>query len=311
MSASVEVTRPHLAKKDIDIGLLRTFVAVSESSTFLAAGHRLSKTQSAVTQQMQRLEQQLGIALFERLGRSKTLSVSGQKLLKQAYALLSLHDEVVRSVQDASPFGHLRIGAPYDVSDSILPLLLTRIAKEIPHVDAQITIDHSPMLMESLHRGEIDMIISTREDKNLDGFVLRESPIVWLCAEQYRHDRRATLPLILADGPSLFAKHALVALEDNQIPWRQAFLSSNLVAIKSAVQAGLGVTARGVESRTSGMRILTQADGLPPLPSITYYLWIRPNSVNPFVRHAFELIKTRLRPTRTRALRGQTRAQSV
>lgn len=292
MSPGNELLSQNPLNVNIDMELLRTFVAISEASSFSAAGVRLNKTQSAVSQQMQRLENQLGLPLFEKSGRSKQLSPHGQKLLKHASQLLAMHDETVRSMYDNSLTGHLRIGAPYDVADSILPMLLSHIVKATPHIDVEIKIEHSAVLMEALHRGEIDMCISTREDDKLEGAILRTSPIVWFCSEHYNYDRRAPLPLILADGPSLFARYALAALEEHQVPWRQAFLSSNLIAIKSAIHAGLGVTARGIEALAPNMRILGEKDGLPTLPTISYYLWIRPKAVNPFVRQAYSILKS-------------------
>lgn len=276
----------------LDIGLLRTFVTIAESSSFSTAGIRLNKTQPAISQQMQRLESQLGLALFDKSGRTRQLSTHGQKLLQHAHQLLAVHDETLRAVYNNSITGHLRIGAPFDVSDTILPMLLSHIVKAAPNIDIEIKIEHSAMLMEALHRGEIDMIISTREDDKLEGGILRTSPIVWFCSEHYRYDRRLPLPLILADGPGLFAKYALKVLEEHRIPWRQAFLSSNLIAIKSAIHAGLGVTARGIEALAPDMRTLGEKEGLPPLPSISYYLWIRPRAVNPFVRQAYNILRT-------------------
>ncbi|WP_416414272.1 LysR substrate-binding domain-containing protein [Pantoea sp. App145] len=276
---------------NLDIELLRTFLTIAESSSFSTAGAKLNKTQPAISQQMQRLEHQLGLSLFDKNGRTKRLSIHGQKLLQHAYQLLAIHDETIRSVYNSSITGHLRIGAPFDVSDTILPMLLSHIVKAAPNIDIEIKIEHSAMLMDALHRGEIDMIISTREDDKLEGGILKTSPIVWFCSEHYRYDRRMPLPLILADGPGLFAKFALKALEEHRIPWRQAFLSSNLIAIKSAIHAGLGVTARGIEALSPDMRILSEKDGLPPLPQISYYLWIRPRAVNPFVRQAYNILR--------------------
>jgi len=279
-------------KIHLEIALLRTFVTVAESSSFSVAAERLNKTQPAISQQMQRLESQLGLSLFDKTGRTRQISMHGQKLLQHAHQLLAIHDETLRAVYNNSITGHLRIGAPYDVADTILPMLLSHLVKSAPNIDIEIKIEHSAILMEALHRGEIDMIISTRQDDKLEGGILRTSPIVWFCSEHYRYDRHKPLPLILADGPGLFAKFALKALDQHQIPWRQAFLSSNLIAIKSAIHAGLGVTARGIEALSPDMRILGKEEGLPPLPSISYYLWIRPRTVNPFVRQAYNILRS-------------------
>jgi DNA-binding transcriptional LysR family regulator len=99
------------------------------------------------------------------------------------------------------------------------------------------------------------------------------------------------IPLILVDEPSIYRRYAIEALERADIAWRQAYLASNLIGIKAATRAGLGVTARSMEMLGPDMRVLGEADGLPRMPDVTYYLWIRPNTVNPLARRAYELIR--------------------
>ena len=130
-----------------------------------------------------------------------------------------------------------------------------------------------------------------RSDPNLEGFALRTSPVWWICSAQYIHSPSEPLPLILVDEPSIYRRYALEALERANIPWRQAYLASNLIGIKAATRAGLGVTPRSMEMLGPDMRVLGETDGLPRLPDVTYYLWIRPNTANPIARKAYDLIR--------------------
>ena len=70
---------------------LKTLIAVAQEGTFAAAGNKIGLTQAAVSAQMKRLEQELGIALFERKGRAAILTQRGQETLKQAHTLLTLY----------------------------------------------------------------------------------------------------------------------------------------------------------------------------------------------------------------------------
>ena len=81
------------------------------------------------------------------------------------------------------------------------------------------------------------------------------------------------------------------ALERRQIPWRQVHNSSSPLGVKAALRAGLGVTARSMELVGPEVRILGEQDGFPKLPEINYYLWMRPQSLNPHVRRAFKLLQ--------------------
>ncbi|WP_457280316.1 LysR substrate-binding domain-containing protein [Polaromonas sp. P5_D5] len=280
--------------KTLDLELLRALVAIDEQDSFASAAVQLGKTQSAVTQQMQRLEDQIGHPLFEKHGRQKRLTPHGLKLLGYARHLLAINDDALRSLQQGNLEGVLRIGAPHDVADTMLPTLLAQVARASPLLQLDIHVGRSPFLMESLKRGEIDMTISNRNDPALDGVVLRTSPTVWLCSASYVHDRAKPVPLILVEGPSVFHRLAREALDAAGIPWSPSYTASSLIGIKAALRAGLGVTARGIEMAGSDLRVLGENDGLPRLPELDYYLFVRKNVINPVTRKVFEMLKSNL-----------------
>ncbi len=290
----------------LDLDALRTLTVIQEKDGFAAAAVHIGKTQSAVTQQMQRLESQLGRAIFERRGRQKRLTPLGLRLLDYARHLLAVNDEALRSLQQGSLEGVLRIGAPHDVADNMLPPLLAQVARVSPLLQIDIHVGRSPFLMESLHRGEIDMTISNRYDPTLEGVVLRNSPTVWLCSASYVHDSGKPIPLVLADGPSLFRRLAQEALDDAGIHWSPSYTSSSLIGIKAALRAGLGVTARGVEQVDSEFRVLGETDGLPRLPDVAYYLFVRKNVVRPLTRRVFDMLKSNMRLLRSNERRFRT-----
>ncbi|HSV48635.1 MAG TPA: LysR substrate-binding domain-containing protein [Ramlibacter sp.] len=278
----------------LDLELLRALVAIDAHDSFAAAAVHLSKTQSAVTQQMQRLEDQIGHALFEKQGRHKRLTPHGRKLLDYARHLLSINDEALRSLQQGNLEGMLRIGAPHDVADTMLPPLLAQVARASPLLQLDIHVGRSPFLMESLKRGEIDMTISNRHDATLEGVVLRTSPTVWLCSASYVYERAKPVPLILVEGPSVFHKLAREALDTAGIRWTASYTASSLIGIKAALRAGLGVTARGVELVGADLRVLGENDGLPRLPDLAYHLYIRKNVISPLTRRVFDMLKGNL-----------------
>lgn len=277
--------------KNLDIDLLRTLVTIQGTNTFSEAAVRLSLTQSAITQQMKRLESQLGFALFQKKGRGRVLTPQGMQLFDYGRRMLALNDEAIRTLGQQQMEGTIRLGAPLDVADTILPPVLTHIARHAPKVRLVIRVDRSPFLMDALKSDDIDLTISTRRDADLRGFVLRASPTAWICAADYVHNRRAALPLILADEPSIFRKIALEALETTKLKWRLNYVAPTLVGIKAAVRAGLGVTARSVELLGADMRVLGEADGLPALRGVTYSLWTRADTISPLTLHIYEMLK--------------------
>jgi DNA-binding transcriptional LysR family regulator len=288
----------------LDLELLRSFAAVVSHHSFAAAAVHLERTQSAITQQMQRLEEQIGHPLFAKQGRQKRLTEHGERLLSYAHHMLALNDEALRSLRQGQLEGNLRIGAPHDVAETMLPLLLTEVARTSPLLQLDIHIGRSPYLMTSLKSGEVDMIISNRADaqSQFEGVVLRNSPTVWLCAAGYVHDPAKPVPLIMADGPSIFRRLGHEALDAAGVAWTPRYTSSSLIGIKAALRGGLGVTARGVEQLDAGLRVLGAGDGMPRLPDLAYHLYVRSHVVNPVTRQVFETLKKHLRLPRADAV---------
>jgi DNA-binding transcriptional LysR family regulator len=278
-----------------DLELLRSLSAIVAHDSFAAAAVHLGRTQSAVTQQMQRLEEQVGHSLFEKQGRQKRLTEHGQRVLVYARHLLAINDEAMRSLQEDQLEGVLRIGASDDVADTLLPPVLAEIARHSPLLQLDIRLGRSPFLMDQLQRGEIDMTISNRAEDRVEAVVLRSSPTVWLCASSYVHDLSKPIPLITTDGPSIFRRMSLEALDAAGIAWTPRTTTSSVMGIRAALRAGLGIAARGVEQIDSGLRVLGASDGMPALRDLVYWLYIRNNVINPVTSKVFENLRDRLR----------------
>jgi len=280
--------------QSLDLELLRTLMAVAEQGSYGGAGDKVFRTQAAVSQQMRKLEDTVGVPIFEKEGRNKRLTRQGEVLLEYAKHLMAINDEAIRALREGDLEGGLRIGSPVDISDTILPLVLSSIARWSPRLRIGVHVSRSPVLMEALKRGELDLTLSTRKDPSLEGVIVRSSPTVWICSADYVHNRGQPMRLILADEPSIFRRIALQALEESEVAWQQSYEASSLVGIKAAVNAGLGVTARSVELLGPGMRVLGEEEGLPPLPNVQYFLWTRRDVINPVTRQVFEMIKSSL-----------------
>ncbi|MGU0161641.1 LysR substrate-binding domain-containing protein [Escherichia coli] len=84
----------------------------------------------------------------------------------------------------------------------------------------------------------------------------------------------------MLDDRSPFRDMVLATLNKADIPWRLAYVASTLPAVRAAVKAGLGVTARPVEMMSPDLRVLSGVDGLPPLPDTEYLLRHDPSSNN-------------------------------
>jgi DNA-binding transcriptional LysR family regulator len=280
--------------RNIDLDLLRTFVAVVECHSMRSAATEVRRSQAAVTQQMQRLAEQLGRPLFERAGRGVQLTAEGQKLLGYARRMLALHDEMLYALSGLGPSGQIRLGAPHDVTESILPDLLTRLAQRYPDLQVAIHTGRSPDLLKALRAGELDLTIAIALDEpDMRSVVLRTSPIVWLAASTFQFDPREPLPLIVAEDWTYFRRMAIETLDRAGMPWRIHYTAPNVVGIRAAVRAGLGVMARSIEMLGPDLRVLGNAERLPPLPDVSFRLYLGPRNVSPLARQIFESIEQR------------------
>jgi DNA-binding transcriptional LysR family regulator len=209
---------------------------------------------------------------------------------------MAIHDEAVRVLRQGDLQGHLRVGAPHDVADTVLPPLLSEVVRNWPMLQVSIQVGRSPFLTDALRRGELDLAISNRADDEFEGLTLRSSPTVWLCAADYVLDRGGPIPLVMVDGPSIFRKLGQDALEAAGIAYTQRYTSSSLIGIRAALRAGIGVTARGVEQLDASLRVLGPKEGMPALPDLVYSLYMRRHVANNVTREVFEYLRTRLRP---------------
>ena len=279
----------------LDLDFVRTFVAVADYGGFAAAAEQVHRTQSAVTQQMARLEEQLGVELFHKVGRTKRLTEHGVRLLDYARRLLALNDEAVESLAAPDLRGPLRIGSIYDATEYLLPPLLARFNLLYPNLQIEVHVDRSARLMPVLKRGDIEIALTaalTQDDPDPahPSVRLRSSPLIWMAAADYVHDPTQPVPLVLPDEPSSYRATALAALEANGIRWRIRHVSTSLAfsSLRAAMRAGLGITIRLVEMMAPDLRALGEADGLPRLPEMCLDLYLRDEHVSQPARRLFE-----------------------
>lgn len=276
---------------NLDLDLLRTFVAVADLNTFAAAAAAVCRTQSAVSQQMQRLEQLVGKELFARHGRNKLLTEHGIQLLGYARKILRFNDEACMSLMFSNLQGVLTLGASDESADTILPFLLNRIGSVYPKLALDVSVKRNAFMIEMLKENEVDLVVTTHRPGQFNCLTLRTSPTHWYCAAEYVLQQGEPVPLVLLDDPSPFRDMVLAALNEANIPWRLAYVASTLPAVRAAVKAGLGVTARPVEMMSPDLRVLGKSDGLPPLPDTEYLLCHNTSSNNELAKVVFEAME--------------------
>ncbi|WP_228126830.1 LysR substrate-binding domain-containing protein [Candidatus Viadribacter manganicus] len=259
--------KPRLVNLDLD--LLRAFVAVAESQSFTRAGARLGRTQSTISLQIKRLEESVNAELFSRDPRNVTLTGHGEALLVQARRLLRLNDEIIGEMFEHSLEGEVRFGAPEDFATTHLPGILGDYARAYPHVSLQVTCDLTLRLMDKLSQGELDLALIKREPMGADGGVpVWREELVWVGAGEDVLPAAAPAPLIVAPAPCVYRKRATSALDKANRPWRIAYTSPSLAGQQAALRAGLGVTALPTEMVPADLVKFGPEQGFPALADV-------------------------------------------
>jgi DNA-binding transcriptional LysR family regulator len=264
----------------LDLDQLKTFVAIAESGSFTRAAEIVFKTQSAVSMQMRRLEERLGKPIFARDGRSSKLTEDGERLLGYARRMVRLSEETVAAFDDSELTGTVKLGTPDDYADRFLPEVLARFARSNPRVEVTVICEPSLTLMEMSRTGDLDLAIVTACGEG-NPSVVRKEPLLWVTSQAHGTEQEQILPLALDKAPCIWRAAALDALSGMGREYRVLYTSRNAAAIAAAVLSGLAVTVLAESALRPGMRVLSEAEGFPRLPSCEIGIvrsWHRPAS---------------------------------
>jgi DNA-binding transcriptional LysR family regulator len=238
--------------RDLDTALLRTFCAVSESNSFSFAAQRVGRTQSAVSDQIKKLEVLAGTQLLVRTTRSVALTRQGEHFLLMARDVLRSVDALSTAFAPDKLEGSISFGAPEDFASAYLPDIISAFAAAHPKVRLHVTCELTLELVEKLRLGERDLVvIKTDPDNRLAGATpLWREDLVWIGRARPRKlfntlfghasASKATFPLISAPPQCVYRSRAVRALDNALVSWANVYVSPSIAGALAAVRAGLG-----------------------------------------------------------------------
>lgn len=270
--------------------LLRALVAVAEAGGFTRAAERLHLTQSAVSHQIRRLEEQIGAPLFIRTTRKLALTEDGEEFLRHARQILQAHAALSQRFQASTLAGAIRFGVPENFLGDELPHLLSRFARAFPAVRLEASVSLCQDFSARIESGELDLAVAMRRAGEAGGTVLRRSRYVWAAADDFTVPPGSSLPLALSNPPCLCRTVAMEALAGSGVEWHIGFTSANLHGLRAAMLAGLGASIIAHDELEPGMKVLAPSYGLPPLPDLEFALIWSANGKMPCSRELGRLI---------------------
>ncbi|WGF86509.1 LysR substrate-binding domain-containing protein [Marinivivus vitaminiproducens] len=248
--------------------LLATFLAIAEGGSFTGAADRVRRTQSAVSMQVKRLESAIGRPLFERGAGCARLTPAGEALLPYAKRILRMHEEAWSAVANPEVAGAVRLGTPDDYASSLLPPVLARFAATFPRVEVQVRCESSNRLYDLVSRRELDLALVTRQPIRADLATVRYEPLVWISAFESSVHEHDPVPLAVFQPGCRTRELALRALTSADRRHRIAYSSPSLAGLLAVVDAGLAVAAVARCSVPTGLRVLGEKHGFPPMPPL-------------------------------------------
>src|SRR5436305_7355499 len=247
----------------LDLELLRSFVSVVDSGGFTRAGERVHRTQSTVSQQIKRLEDDIGQPLLNRSGKDVTPTEAGERLLSYARRLLSLAEEARDVVARPDHEGAVRLGVPEDFAAYRLTKLLAAFSRSHPGLRLDVRADQSTYLKRDLERGDLDLALLKRDAGEKGGIAVWPERVHWVTSKSHPRDtRNGPVPLIGFPAGCLYRARAIHALESAGRAWHMAYTSSSLAGIQAAVAAGMGLSILSAMAIQADHRVLTARDGV-------------------------------------------------
>ena len=289
---------------NLDLDTLRTLATAHDLGGFAQAADRLGRTPSAISLQMKRLQDELGMPLFRKNGRGLSLTEAGETTLSYARRMLSLNDELLDAMHGTSLAGVVRIGCPQDFA-TILPGVLSEFTALYPRMQIELRIEGNAALADAVGRSQLDMALALGHEDRAMARKIGEIRLVWIAAKNFTPPSGRPLPVSVLGPQCAFRKCAVQQLEDAGVPYRIAATSPSLNGLWAAVLGGLGVTSRTALALPEGVVHGESLFGLPILGAFPITLHRNPSANTAFDRMSELLAEGLMRklPTARHALR--------
>jgi len=280
---------------------LKSFVAVTEAGSLTAGAPLVFLSQSAVSEQLRKLEAQAGQALLVRSKAGVVPTAAGQRLLVHARRLLSLSEEAWRDLRGVALQGTLRLGVTDYFRPAELAGLLARMQARYPGVRLQVTVQKSSQVELGYGQGEFDVGLTMHLPGPAGGrgvaggSMLRREPLHWMGAVQSLDPPpAANVPLRLLALPDTCSLHqfTVALLQRRRVPFVIALVASGVAGLQSALAAGLGVACLNASALCDGVQVLPAAWKLPALPQARFMVLPPRAGESDFIRRARELLVT-------------------
>lgn len=275
---------------------LECFLAVTETGSFTRAADKVSRTQSAVSQQITKLENQIGKPLFIR-GKKLTLTSEGEILLSYARKIIQLNRDAMDRFKQPELQGEVRFGLPEDFASVFLSEVLTEYASLHPRILLNVECDLTLNLFERFKKKEFDLVLvkMNRPEDFPNGMDVWSEVLEWVGSKDLFDSGDQAVPLVLSPQPCVYRARAIRSLEKQNRKWRIVFSSHSYAGTIAAVKAGMGVTVLPRNMVPDDLEIIRTASHIPQLDD-THISLLKHHDQNLAVNSFEKFVVDRLKP---------------
>jgi len=266
----------------MDIIQLRSFLKIAEHRNFTRAAAECGVSQPALSQQMARLEAEIGCPVFERQGRQVRLTEAGELLYRKAQQIVAMVEDTARQVRDDGETGRLVVGAIPTIAPYYLPSVLAKFRREVPRARIEVNELVTEALIRNCQLGDLDVGVLALpvEHPHLDVETLFEEPLWLVMAADHKLAKGKQAvpisqierePFLLLDDAHCLSGHIRSFCQTRNLQPVTTGRASQLATVQEMVAHGHGLSfvpemARKVD--ISPMRIYKKLEGQVPTRSI-------------------------------------------
>ncbi|RFC68674.1 MULTISPECIES: LysR family transcriptional regulator [Mesorhizobium] len=234
----------------IDPRLLVTFIHAAHSGSLSATAVQVGRTQSAVTMQMQRLEELIGQALLHRSGSGVRLTGSGERFLAYAERILRLQDEALLSCSDKGLQGTIIFGSPEDYLFAFFAEILRSFGPLYPNVEIKVISAPTVELKALINARQLDLALISTPNATDSQEVLRPEPLVWVGSRPTLGDHGfgEIVPLALPASNAMDHRAACDAMTRAGLRYKIAHASNSLAGLIGIARSGLAISVMTKEA---------------------------------------------------------------
>ncbi|ALN88265.1 bacterial regulatory helix-turn-helix, lysR family protein [Lysobacter capsici] len=286
--------------RSLDLEQLRALVAVADAGSISGGAGRVFRSQSAISEQIQKLELAAGAPLLLRSRNGVVPTPAGERLLGHARQMLALGELALHDVRRELHRTQVRLAISDYFRPDEIAALLGHLARHCPQLQLQVTMGQSAALARTHAEGGFDLALTMdletpAQSRQRDrGGVLRREPLAWVAAPGLDLRGESELPLILLPASCSLHQTAVRRLQQQRVGHRIAHIGSGVAGVQAALRAGLGLGCLNTSSIAPGLAI-ARSTRLPSLPSCRFVLLPPPNDAAPGLREADAVLRALFR----------------